>query len=394
MAGEANINRHGAEFDDIDELAEQGYPDESTELDDEFGDTDDNDPVVAAFYDDIVEASSEADDRSVEDFDLASVIRAWPPTAINECRAAIAAERAPFMAAWRREKRKGAAMSAFYTVVNGILFRDLKKLKETIAAAETQAQTSPYELSRLRNEFNYSQELIFTVNKGLAHNYVSKFTSNSSADSTREFQAAAHVGLMTAINSFDPDLGKFGSWSHKPIVRAVLKAVQAVDHPNMTGGDFERRGIVLKSKEELSLPDGSHTPTDEEIAEHSGVNIALVRRVLAPPKIKSLQTKIGTDENTELGDLIPDDDRSVEDQVIAYREVEALLDYGMQGLDWREKYVISHRFGLGGFDREALNTIGKRLNLSREAVRQIESKAFAKLRHPVILGALVRDGRE
>ena len=123
------------------------------------------------------------------------------------------------------------------------------------------------------------------------------------------------------------------------------------------------------------------------------MTLTQVTRVLAPPYVDSLHTKIGSDENTELGELIPDPDRGVEDSVISEMEIYALMECGLPVLDTRENYVLVCRYGLHGADPEALSDIGKRLGLSREAVRQIAGKAQARLGHPMVLGALMRGGR-
>lgn len=380
-----------SEVDDLEALAD-AMLEEAGEVEDEEV----NEDEVNEALEDVDEAVAEAyDGRSVEDFDFAALVDSLDPVRVEDLFELLEKEKPAFAAAWRREGRKGSGTAAFYSEANDPLFRKRLALKQEIADMEerTLDEEEKWELSRSRSHLNYVDELICRLNTPLTRAYVGKFTSNTSIEDSRDFQAAANVGLMNAINNFDPDRGKFGSWAYKPIQRTVLRAVRNADYSNMTGGDFERRPQVLRAKAELAGPNEEYNPTFEEIAAHAGVTVTQVKRVLAPPYVDSLHTKVGADENTELGELIPDDDRGVEDSVISDMEIHALMACGLPVLDSRENYVLVCRYGLHGADPEALSDIGKRLGLSREAVRQIAGKAQARLGHPMVLGALMLGGR-
>lgn len=243
-----------------------------------------------------------------------------------------------------------------------------------------------------RSQLEYVTELLIMFNHGLALKYARKFTSNTSREDSADMQAAANLGLMRAIASYNPDLGLFGSWAFKPVQRDTLKAVRDVDFSNMTHGDFERRPLILRSLETLTTLNPDRNVTFEEVAAHAGCTLELVQRVLAAPHLDSIHTPVGDEGDTELGDLIPDSGPDIDDAVISALEIDALRTYGLPMLEPRERYVIVRRFGLHGEPSEALSDIGKDLGLSRESVRQHANKGLARLLHPLVLGAIVRGG--
>ena len=243
-----------------------------------------------------------------------------------------------------------------------------------------------------RNQLEYVTELLILFNHGLALKYARKFTSNTSREDSSDMQAAANLGLMRAIATYDPDLGLFGSWAFKPVQRDTLKAVRDVDFANMTHGDFERRPLILRSLEKLSEADPDHTPSFEAIAQDVGCTVELVGRVLAAPHLDSIHNTVGDEGDTELGDLLPDSGPAVDDTVISQLEIDALRTYGLPMLEPKERYIIVRRFGLHGEPCEALSDIGRDLGLSRESVRQNANKALGRLLHPMVLGAIVRGG--
>jgi len=330
--------------------------------------------------------------RELEDFDFAALVAGFRLHDIDGCIETLEGEKLPFIRAARRAGKKNPS-AEFYNVANAPIFylrRDLTDQADTLAA---DPEADSYDIEAARRQIEAVTELLVRFNYGMTRTYVRKFTSNTSREDSADFQGAANVGLMYAIHTFDPDKGRFGSWSFKPIQRAVLKAVRDADFSNMTPGDFERRPLIIKAYAKLAGPHGETTPTYEEVAAEAGVTIELVQRVLSAPHIDSIHQAVGEDGDTELGDLLPDQSRNIEDTVIAAMEVDTLHEYGLPVLDPRERYVIVCRYGLHGEPPEALADIGKHLGLSREAVRQIAGKALARLLHPMVLGALARGGR-
>lgn len=266
-------------------------------------------------------------------------------------------------------------------------------LGERVAFAEDSADDVDWALRRARSELDYVTEILVIFNHGLATAYARKFTSNTSRDDSADVQAAANLGLMRAVSTYDPDRGLFGSWAFKPIQRDTLKAVRDVDFTNMTHGDFERRPVILRAYERLVEAGDGTQPSFDEVAAEAGVTVDLVSRVLAAPHVDSIHTPVGDEGDTEFGDLIADRAPTVEEAVISNLEVDALRTYGLPVLDPKERYIIVRRFGLHGEPPEALSDIGRDLGLSRESVRQNANKALARLLHPSIMSVIVRGGR-
>ncbi len=277
---------------------------------------------------------------------------------------------------------------------NTALFRERTELKAELEELETndgRADASTRRRMRmLKRRIDEVTSQIVTYNMGLVRSYTRRFGGAASAEDRADFESAGLLGLMRAVDSYDPDCGTFGQWAFKPIQREVLRAVRDTDHPNLNLGDFEKRPAILRAQRELQAIDESYRPSEEEIAAAAGVTVAQVRRVIAPPRLASLHQGVGEDGETQLSDVIEADDPRPESTVISKLTLSALEHYGLTALDSRELYVVVRRFGLDGEPLEKLTEIGETLALSREAVRQIESKALAKLQHPLVLMKLSR----
>lgn len=272
---------------------------------------------------------------------------------------------------------------------NEALFRCRNDIKDELATIELDGPEamSGRRVRMLRRRLDDVTAQIVSYNLGLVRSYTRRFKGMANASDREEFEAAGMLGLMRAVDTYNPECGTFGQWAFKPIQREVLRAVRDVDHSNLNHSDFEKRPAILRAFRELQGIDESYTPSDEEVAATACVTVAQVRRVLAPPHIESMHQTTGEDEG-ELADSIPSTDPGVDAQVLSRLTLGALETVGLRALDARELYVIARRFGLDGEPIEKLADIGDTLSLSREAVRQIEAKALAKLQHPLVLRKL------
>lgn len=271
---------------------------------------------------------------------------------------------------------------------------EIRRRLDALASAPAEGGTVDQRaIRRLQRTLDEVTSDIVRLNLGLVRSYCRRFTSNSSREDSADFEAAGLLGLMRAIDSFDPDQGRFGHWAFKPIQREVLRAVRDADHPNVNLGDFERRPEILKAYRHLQGDDTTYTPSYAEVAAVVGVTVDQVRRVLAPPRMESVHHMSGDDTDTPLAETIEGDQIGPEATVVSSMTLGALKEFGLSALDPRELYVLVRRFGLDGEPDEKLADIGETLALSREAVRQIEAKALAKIQHPLVLRKIQRHGR-
>ena len=193
-----------------------------------------------------------------------------------------------------------------------------------------------------------------------------------------------NIGLMKAVDKFEYRRGyKFSTyatwWIRQAITRAIADQARTIRIPVHMHETINK----LHRTQRSLVQELGREPRQEEIADRMGMTPSKVRKVMkiAQEPI-SLETPIGEDDDGHLGDFIKDPNAPSPQDLVINKRLQETIEAVLKTLTPREEAVLESRFGLGGLQEKTLEEVGKQFEVTRERIRQIETKSIRKLRHP------------
>ena len=269
-------------------------------------------------------------------------------------------------------------------ILDGVSLEDPVRvyLKEIGTISLLSAEEERAIAERIANGDTEAKQILIEANLRLVVSIAKKYLNRGLAflDLIQE----GNIGLMKAVDKFDYNKGfKFSTyatwWIRQAISRAIADTSRTIRVPVHMVETVNR---VLRTSRALMLEMGRE-PTEAEIAEAMGISPERVTEALRISRDPvSLDTPVGEEDDTSVGDFIEDTKMQSPMESAAYTALKEALNNAMDALTDREREVISMRFGLTDGRPKTLEEVGLHFNVTRERIRQIEAKALRKLRNP------------
>ncbi|MCT7446119.1 RNA polymerase sigma factor RpoD [Aliarcobacter skirrowii] len=271
-------------------------------------------------------------------------------------------------------------------------YMEIKKLFQTVEASKDGFDLSPEELKAVLEQIKRGKQITDTSKDRMAKSNLRLVVSIAKRYTNRglaflDLIQEGNIGLMKAVDKFEYKKGyKFSTyatwWIRQAISRAIADQARTIRIPIHMIETINRINKIIRK----AIQENGKEPDVEEIAKEVGLPVDKVKQVIKITKEPvSLEAPIGSDDDGKFGDFVPDEKAPTPIDNIMKEDLQGQIDQILGQLNEREQAVIRMRFGLmdDASDR-TLEEIGKELNVTRERVRQIESSAIKKLKHPKV----------